>query len=195
MYLSEFAERGIGNLIRFLADVLTGVPSIIIGVFAYTLIVLRFGFSAFAGGFALAIIMLPILARTTEEMLKLVPFSQREAALGLGVSRWRTTLSVVVPGALPGIITGMLLATARIAGETAPLLFTAFGNPFVNYDPTQPVAALPLQIYRFGISPYEEWHKQAWAASFVLVALVLILSAGARLLLVRRPQQESSNDA
>lgn len=183
VYLAEYGRWGpLAQLIRFMADVLTGVPSIVVGLFAYTVLVLPLGrFSALAGGFALGLIMLPTVVRATEEMLRLVPDSIREAGLALGLARWKVTLRVVLPTAFNGILTGILLAVARAAGETAPLLFTAFGNRFWNLDPTQPTAALPLQIFVYAISPYDDWHRQAWAGALVLVGLVLVASLAARL--------------
>jgi len=188
IFLAEYAGRRLGDVVRFTADVLTGVPSIVIGIFVYGLVVLRMGnFSALAAGVALAIIMLPIMARSSEEMLRLVPHSQREAALALGISRWRTILSVVVPAAQRGLLTGALLAIARAAGETAPLIFTALGNRFMSLSVTGgPIDALPLRIYRYATGPYAEQHDQAWAASFVLVMTVLLISLTARLILRRR---------
>jgi phosphate transport system permease protein len=188
IFLSEYAGHRLGDVVRFTADVLTGVPSIVIGIFVYGLVVLRMGnFSALAAGIALAIIMLPIMARSSEEMLRLVPHSQREAALALGISRWRTILSVVVPAAQRGLLTGALLAVARAAGETAPLIFTALGNRFLSLSITGgPIDALPLRIYRYATGPYSEQHEQAWAASCVLVLTVFAISLAARLLLRRR---------
>jgi phosphate transport system permease protein len=186
IYLGEYGRGWLPQAVRFVADVLTGIPSITIGLFAYVLIVVPFkSFSVVAGGFALGIIMLPIVTRTTEEMVRLVPTTLREAAVALGIPRWRVVLSVVLPASLSGILTGVLLAIARVTGETAPLLFTAFGNQFWNWSLGQPIAALPLQIFAYAISPYDDWHRQAWAGALVLVALVLVLSVGARLL-VRR---------
>ena len=182
VYLAEYG-RGtwLATLVRFTTDVLTGIPSITIGLFAYTLIVLPMrGFSAFAGGVALAIIMLPTVTRATEEMLRLVPDSLREGGLALGIPRWKTVLRIALPTAMSGILTGALLAVARAAGETAPLLFTAFGNRFWSWDLAQPIAALPLQIFSYAIAPYDDWHRQAWAGALVLVGLVLVLSATAR---------------
>lgn len=180
--LAEFSRGLFGRAVRFVGDLLNGVPSIIVGIFVYTLIVLRMGrFSALAGGAALAIIMLPVVIRTTEEMLKLVPRDLREAALALGVREWRMIVSVVLRAAWAGILTGILLGMARVAGETAPLLFTAFGS---NYWPTaldQPIAAMPLQIFNYAISPFEEWHRLAWAGALVLIILILGLSIAARL--------------
>ena len=182
IYLSEYG-RGtrFGNLVRFTADVLNGVPSIIVGIVAYGLVVLAEGhFSALAGGVALAIMMVPTITRATEEMLLLVPQAVREAAYGLGVSRWRTTLSITLRTATSGVITGVMLAFARVAGETAPLLFTALGNSFWSLRYDQPTAALPLQIYTYANSPYEDWHRQAWAGSFVLIVLIVSAVAAVR---------------
>ena len=176
VYLAEYGRgRLFANIVRFTADVLNGVPSIVMGIAAYTLIVAhQHHFSAFAGGVALAIMMVPTITRTTEEMLATVPSSLREAALGLGVPRWRTVLSISLRTASPGIITGCMLAFARVAGETAPLLFTAFGNQFWSFKLNQPIAALPLQIYTYAISPYDEWHRLAWAGSLVLIVLIMV---------------------
>jgi len=174
IYLAEYGRNRFGKLVRFTADVLNGVPSIVIGLVAYGLVVIpQRHFSAFAGGVALAIMMVPVVARATEEMLLLVPHSVREAAFGLGIPQWRTTLSITLPTARAGIITGIMLAFARVAGETAPLLFTAFGNQFWSLSPNQPIGALPLQIFAYAISPYEDWHRQAWAGALVLVALIV----------------------
>jgi phosphate transport system permease protein len=174
IYLAEYGRGRFGDLIRFLADVLNGVPSIVIGLVAYSLVVLRQGhFSALAGGVALAMMMIPTVARTTEEILLLVPQSVREAALGLGIPQWRTTISVTLRTAMSGVITGVMLAFARVAGETAPLLFTAFGNSFWNLDVRQPTAALPLQIFVYAISPFDEWHRKAWAGALVLIVLIV----------------------
>lgn len=182
IYLAEFGRGRFAYLVRLVADVLTGVPSIVVGILAYELVVVTMHrFSALAGGVALAALMLPPLVRTTEEILRLVPGEYREAALALGAPRWRAILTVVVPAATGGLITGVMLALARAAGETAPLLFTAFGNNFWNLNPGQPTAALPLQIYQYAISPYDDWHRQAWAAALVLVTIVFVLSALARL--------------
>ncbi len=174
IYLAEYGRNRFGNVIRFTADVLNGVPSIIVGIVAYSLVVLTEGhFSALAGGVALAIMMIPTITRTTEEMLLLVPNTVREAAYGLGVSRWRTTLSITLRTATSGVITGVMLAFARVAGETAPLLFTAFGNQFWNWKLDQPTAALPLQIFTYAISPYDDWHRQAWAGALILIILIV----------------------
>jgi len=176
LYLAEFGRgSAIASAVRFTADVLNGVPSIVMGIAIYALIVVRQKhFSAFSGGVALAIMMVPTITRTTEEMLLIVPNSVREAALGLGVSKWRTALSISLRTASPGIITGCMLAFARVAGETAPLLFTAFGNQFWNFKLNQPIAALPLQIFVYAISPYDEWHRLAWAGALVLILLIMV---------------------
>ena len=182
IYLAEYGRNRLGNLIRFTADVLNGVPSIIVGIVAYGLVVLRQGhFSALAGGAALALMMIPTITRTTEEMLLLVPLGVREAAYGLGVSRWRTTLSITLRTATSGVITGIMLAFARIAGETAPLLFTAFGNQYWNWNINQPTAALPLQIFTYAISPFDEWHRQAWAGALILIVLIVVSVSAVRL--------------
>ncbi|MFY9559220.1 MAG: phosphate ABC transporter permease PstA [Terriglobales bacterium] len=174
IYLSEYGRNRYGDIVRFVSDVLNGVPSIVIGIVAYGLVVLRQGhFSAFAGGVALAIMMVPTIARTTEQMLLLVPQAIREAAYGLGIPRWRTTLSITLRTATSGVITGVMLAFARVAGETAPLLFTAFGNQFWNWKSDQPTAALSLQIFTYAISPFDEWHRQAWAGALVLIILIV----------------------
>lgn len=176
MYLAEFGRgKLMGNAVRFTADVLNGVPSIVMGIAIYSLIVMREKhFSAFAGGVALAIMMVPTITRTTEEMLLQVPMAVREAALGLGVPKWRTAISISLRTASPGIITGCMLAFARVAGETAPLLFTAFGNQFWSFALGQPIAALPLQIFVYAISPYDEWHRLAWAGALVLIVLIMV---------------------
>jgi phosphate transport system permease protein len=182
VFLSEFPRSRLAATCRFSADVLTGVPSIAVGIFAYGVAVLPFRhFSALAGSVALAVMMAPIVARTSEELLRLVPSSLREGAMALGATRRRAVFTVILPAALPGVLTGVLVALARIAGETAPLLFTAFGNRFWSTDPARPMASLPVQIYTYAISPYEDWHRQAWAGAAVLVALVLALSILARL--------------
>jgi len=175
VYLSEFGKGTYAQVVRFTADVLNGVPSIVMGIAVYALIVLKQGhFSALSGGVSLGFMMIPTIARTTEEMLSMVPNSIREAAYGLGFSHWRTTISISLRTAMSGVITGVMLAFARVAGETAPLLFTAFGNQYWNKDPNQPTAALPIQIYSYAISPFDEWHKQAWAGALVLIVLIVI---------------------
>src|SRR4051794_16981635 len=191
-YLAEFGRGRFAYIVRLLADVMTGIPSIVVGILAYQLIVIRMHhFSAWAGGIALATLMLPTIVRTSEEILRLVPREYTEAALGLGVPRWRTIVTIVYPSAIGGLITGIMLAMARAAGETAPLLFTALGNQLWNTNPNQPMAALPLQIYQYAISPYADLHRQAWAAALVLVMLVLIFSAVARFATAGRSMQRT----
>ena len=182
IYMSEYQGTRFASTIRFAADTLNGVPSIVIGVFVYGVAVMPFKqFSAYAGGLALGVMMIPIIARTTEELLLLVPGTMREGALALGATRARAVFSVVLPAALPGIITGVVLALARIAGETAPLLFTAFNNRFFNTHLSQPIASLTVQVYTYAMSPYADWHRQAWAGALVLVSIVLVCSILARL--------------
>jgi phosphate transport system permease protein len=183
VYLAEYGSARLNSLLRFLADVLNGIPSITWGVVVYGLIVLRFkGFSAYAGGLALGLIMIPLILRTTEEVILLVPNGYREAALALGVSRWKTIVHIVMKTASKGIITGILLALARVGGETAPLLFTAFGNRFWNHNLSEPIAALPLQVFTYAISPYDDWHRQAWAGALVLVTGVFCVNILVRIL-------------
>lgn len=182
IYLAEYGRNRFGDLVRFTADVLNGVPSIVIGIAAYSLVVVpQKHFSAFSGGVALGIMMIPTVARATEEMLLMVPNSVREAAFGLGIPKWRTTLSITLRTASAGVITGCMLAFARVAGETAPLLFTAFGNQFWNLNPNQPTAALPLQIFVYAISPFDEWHKQAWAGALILIVMIVGAVAAVRI--------------
>jgi phosphate transport system permease protein len=182
IYLAEYGRGRLGDLVRFTADVLNGVPSIVIGIAVYGLIVIRQKhFSAFSGGVALGIMMIPTIARATEEMLLMVPNVVREAALGLGIPTWRTTLSITLRSASAGVITGCMLAFARVAGETAPLLFTAFGNQFWNLKLNQPTAALSLQVFTYAISPYDDWHKQAWAGALILIALIVVAVAAVRI--------------
>ena len=182
IYLAEYGRNRFGDLIRFTADVLNGVPSIVVGIVAYGIVVLAQGhFSALAGGVALAIMMIPTITRTTEEMLLLVPHAVREAAYGLGVSRWRTTLSITLRTATSGVITGVMLAFARVAGETAPLLFTAFGNQYWNWKINQPTAALSLQVFTYAISPFDEWHRQAWAGALILIVLIVASVSAVRI--------------
>jgi len=181
LYLAEQRGARLATGVRFLSDVLNGLPSIVLGIFAWGLLVRPFKhFSALAGGMALAAMMIPLVTRTTEEMIRLVPVSMREAALALGYTKWRTSLGIVLRTAMPGIVTGVLLAVARIAGETAPLIFTAFGNNFWSVSPFKPIAALPMQIYYYATSPYDDWHAQAWAGALVLLGLVLVISVAAR---------------
>ena len=187
IYCAEYPGSRLTWLTRFLADVMNGTPSIVVGVFAWAWIVAtQKHFSALAGSAALAMLMVPMVLRTTEEMIKLVPNSLREAALALGYPRWRASLAIVVRTTLPGIVTGSLLAVARIAGETAPLLFTALGSQYLSLDINQPMAALPLTVFTYATGPYEEWHRYAWAAALVLILVVFVLSVGARLAIGRR---------
>ena len=187
IYCAEYPGSRLTWVTRFVADVMNGTPSIVGGVFAWAWIVAtQKHFSALAGSAALAMLMIPMVLRTTEEMIKLVPNSLREAALALGYPRWRTSLTIVVRTTLPGIVTGSLLAVARIAGETAPLLFTALGSQYLSFDLDQPMAALPLTVFTYATGPYEEWHRYAWAAALVLILVVFILSLGARLAIRRR---------
>jgi phosphate transport system permease protein len=186
VYAAEYAGTRLSAAVRFAADTLNGVPSIVIGVFVYSVAVLPFRrFSALAGGLALGIMMIPLIMRTTEELLRLVPSTLREGALALGATRARAVFSVVVPAALPGILTGILLALARIAGETAPLLFTAFNNRFWSTDVRQPVSTLTVQVFTYAIAPYDDWHRQAWAGALVLVTMVLVCSLLARIATAR----------
>jgi phosphate transport system permease protein len=181
LYLAERGSSRLATIVRFLSDVLNGLPSIVMGIFAWQFLVRPMGrFSALAGGVALGAMMIPMVTRTTEEMVRLVPVSLREAALALGYTRWRTSLSIVLRTATAGIVTGALVAVARIAGETAPLLFTALGNQFWSLELDQPIAALPLQIFTYAVSPYDDWHEQAWAGALVLITLVLLISIAAR---------------
>lgn len=187
IYLSEIGGGRFADVVRFVVDTLTGIPSIVTGVFVYTLLVLpMMHFSALAGGVALALIMIPIVARTTEEMLKLVPHSMREGALALGAPQWRVILGVVLPAAASGIATGAMLAIARVSGETAPLLFTAFGSRFFSHSLNQPIASLTVQIYNYALSPYDEWHALAWAATLVLMTLILGINIVVRFLTRKR---------
>ncbi len=187
VYLAEYGTARGNSMLRFIADVLNGVPSITWGVVVYGLVVLRFkGFSAYAGGLALGLIMIPLILRTTEEVILLVPNGYREAALALGIARWKTVVHIVIKTASKGIVTGILLALARVGGETAPLLFTAFGNRFWNHSLSEPIAALPLQIFTYAISPYDDWHRQAWAGALVLVTGVFCVNILVRLLTRQR---------
>ncbi|MGD0615570.1 MAG: phosphate ABC transporter permease PstA [Verrucomicrobiota bacterium] len=183
VYLSEYGSSRLNWWIRFAADVLNGVPSIIWGIVVYALVVVPMkGFSAWAGGIVLGMMMIPLIMRTSEEVLQLVPNGYREASLALGIPRWRTIVQIVLRTAMKGIVTGVLLALARVAGETAPLLFTAFGNRFWNHSLSDPIAALPLQIFNYAISPYDDWHRQAWAGALVLLLLIIAVNVGVRFL-------------
>jgi phosphate transport system permease protein len=187
IYLAEYGRNRLGQLVRFTSDVLNGVPSIVIGLVAYGLVVIpQRHFSAFAGGVALAIMMVPTVTRTTEQMLLLVPHAVREAAFGLGIPQWRTTISITLATARGGIITGVMLAFARVAGETAPLMFTTFGNQFWSLSAREPIAALPLQIFTYAITPYEDWHRQAWAGALMLVILIVGTTTLVRFIFMRR---------
>ena len=193
VYLAEFGGRTFSFIVRYTTDLLNGVPSIVIGIFAYTVAVLPVHhFSTCAGGFALGVMMIPIAVRSTEEFLRAVPRSLREAAMALGASQWRTVATVVFPAAIRGIVTGMMLDLARVAGETAPLLFTAFSNRFWSPGWGQPTSSLPVMIYTYAIAPYEDWHRQAWAAGLVLLGLVLLANIGARLILSRGASYQRS---
>lgn len=187
IYLAEFGSKTFGFLVRYMTDLLNGVPSIVIGIFAYTVVVLPMRhFSTLAGGFALGVMTIPIVTRSTEQFLRAVPSHLREASLALGASKWKAILTVVLPAASAGIITGVMLALARVAGETAPLLFTAFGNQFWSQGWNQPIASLPVMIYTYALSAYQDWHEQAWAAGLVLLGLVLVVNIATRLVLSRR---------
>ncbi|MBI5187465.1 MAG: phosphate ABC transporter permease PstA [Nitrospirae bacterium] len=182
VYLSEFGRGPFASAVRFVSETLTGVPAIVTGIFAYSVIVIPMGrFSALAGAFALSLLMLPIITKSTEELLKMVPETLREASLALGIPRWKTIIRVVLSTAKSGIITGIMLAIARVGGEAAPLLFTAFGNSYMTWRPDQPVASLPVQLYVYAISPYEDWHQKAWASALVLMGIVLITNIVARI--------------
>jgi phosphate transport system permease protein len=187
VYLAEFGGKTFSFITRYTTDLLNGAPSIVIGLFAYSVAVVPFKrFSALAGGLALAVMVVPITVRSTEEFLRAVPNSLREGAMALGASKWKTIATVVIPAASGGIITGMLLSLARVVGETAPLLFTAFGNQYWSPGWTQPIASLPVMIYTYALAPYDDWHRQAWAAGLVLLALVLIANVGCRVVINRR---------
>jgi phosphate transport system permease protein len=193
VYLAEFGGHAVPFVVRYTADLLNGVPSIVIGIFAYALVVMPVHhFSTLAGGFALGVMMIPIVLRSTEEFLHAVPRSMREGAMALGASKWRTISSVVLPAASRGIMTAALLALARVAGETAPLLFTAFGNRFWSPGWNQPIASLPVMIYTYAVGPYEDWHQQAWAAGLVLLGLVLVTNIVVRTLLSRGASPQRS---
>ena len=192
VYLSEFGGAAFSSIVRYTADLLNGAPSIVIGILAYALVVKRMGhFSTFAGGFALSLIVIPITLRSTEQFLRVVPQSLREGALALGASKWKAVVTVVIPAAMRGVLTGTILGVARVAGETAPLLFTAFGNPFWSAGWLRPTSALPMMVYTYGLAPYEDWHRQAWAAGLVLLVMMLIANIGARLILSPRGAQST----
>ena len=187
VYLSEYADLKFARVVRFFSDVMNGIPSIVYGIFAYIVCVLPMkGFSALSGGFALGIMMIPMITRTSEQFVRMVPSQLREAGLALGVPKWRVTLDIVIPSALAGITTGAMVALARVAGETAPLLFTAFGNHYWQRSLTQPIAALPLQVFSYAISPFDDWHRQAWAGAIVLILMVLMINGWAQFYVMRR---------
>ncbi|WCN37759.1 phosphate ABC transporter permease PstA [Aneurinibacillus uraniidurans] len=187
IFLSEYGRNRFGKFVSFLTDIMLGVPSIVVGIVVYGLVVLMMGgFSAYAGGVALAFIMIPAVTRTTEEMLKLVPNHMREAGLALGIPQWRVIMKIILPTALRGIITGVMLAIARVAGETAPLLFTAFGNMYWNHSLNQPIASMPVLIFNYAISPYAEWQAQAWAGALTLILMVILLNVTARVITRKR---------
>ena len=190
IYVAEYASPVPAFVVRYATDLLNGVPSIVMGIFAWTVVVVPMhSFSAYAGGFALGVMMIPIILRSSEEFLRTVPRSLREGAMALGTSKWRTIATVVVPAAASGIVTAILLSLSRVAGETAPLLFTAFGNRFWSHGWNEPVASLPVVIYTYAVSPYDDWHRQAWAAGLVLLGLVLVTNLVCRALLARRATQ------
>jgi phosphate transport system permease protein len=192
VYLAEFGGAAFTAVVRYTADLLNGVPSIVIGILAYALVVMRTRhFSTFAGGFALSLMVIPITLRSTEQFLRAVPGSLREGALALGASKWRAVLTVVIPAAMRGILTGTILGVARVAGETAPLLFTAFGNPYWSPGWGQPTASLPVMVFTYAISPYEDWHRQAWAAGLVLLSIMLVANVAARLILSPKGAQHA----
>lgn len=187
VYLAEFGGKTFPFVVRYVTDLLNGVPSIVIGIFAYAVVVMPMKhFSAFAGGLALAVMVIPITMRSTEQFLRAVPGGIREGALALGASKWQTVATVVIPAGMRGVLTGTILGVARVAGETAPLLFTSFGNQYWSEGLSQPVATLPVMIFTYAISPYEDWHRQAWAAGLVLLGLMLVANISARLILARR---------
>jgi phosphate transport system permease protein len=192
VYLSEYADLKFARVVRFMADVMNGIPSIVYGIFAYIVCVLPMkSFSALSGGFALGIMMIPMITRTSEQFVRMVPHQLREAALALGVPKWRVTLDIVVPAALAGITTGIMVSLARVAGETAPLLFTAFGNHYWQRSLAQPIAALPLQVFSYAISPFDDWHRQAWAGAIVLILMVLMINGWAQFYVMRRNRWSS----
>jgi len=192
IYLSEYADLKFAHAVRFMADVMNGIPSIVYGIFAYIVCVLPMkGFSALSGGFALGIMMIPMITRTSEQFVRMVPSQLREAGLALGVPKWRVTVDIVVPAALAGITTGIMVSLARVAGETAPLLFTAFGNRNWQHSLTQPIAALPLQVFSYAISPFDDWHRQAWAGAIVLILMVFIINGWAQFYVMRHNRWSS----
>jgi phosphate transport system permease protein len=192
VYLSEYADLKFAHTVRFMADVMNGIPSIVYGIFAYIVCVLPMkGFSALSGGFALGIMMIPMISRTSEQFVRMVPSQLREAGLALGVPKWRVVVDIVVPAALAGITTGVMVSLARVAGETAPLLFTAFGNRYWQQSLTQPIAALPLQVFNYAISPFDDWHRQAWAGAIVLILMVFMINGWAQFYVMQRSRWTS----
>ena len=192
VYLSEYADLKFAHVVRFMADVMNGIPSIVYGIFAYIVCVLPMkSFSALSGGFALGIMMIPMITRTSEQFVRMVPPQLREAALALGVPKWRVTVDIIVPAALTGITTGIMVSLARVAGETAPLLFTAFGNHYWQRSLTQPIAALPLQVFSYAISPFDDWHRQAWAGAIVLILMVFMINGWAQFYVMRHNRWSS----
>ncbi len=192
IYLSEYAHHRFAYIVRFFVDVMNGIPSIVFGIFAYIVCVLPFKtFSVLSGGFALGIMMIPMITRTSESFIKMVPMQLREAGLAIGAPQWRVIVDVVLPSSVGGIVTGIMVALARVAGETAPLLFTAFGNRFWNHDLMEPIAALPLQIFAYAISPYDDWHRQSWAGAIVLIMLVFMINLLAQYFVARQTKINS----
>ena len=193
VYLSEYANLKFAHVVRFMSDVMNGIPSIVYGIFAYIVCVLPMkGFSALSGGFALGIMMIPMITRTSEQFVRMVPSQLREAGLALGVPKWRVTLDIVIPAALAGITTGVMVSLARVAGETAPLLFTAFGNHYWARSLNEPISALPLQVFSYAISPFDDWHRQAWAGAIVLILMVFLINGWAQIYVMRRNQWSTS---
>jgi phosphate transport system permease protein len=189
IYLSEYAHQRFAQTVRFMTDVMNGIPSIVFGIFAYVVCVMPMKtFSAISGGFALGLMMIPMITRTSEQFVKMVPNQLREAGLALGVPKWKVIVDIVIPSALAGIVTGIMVALARVAGETAPLLFTAFGNRYYSHSLTEPIAALPLQVFDYAISPFDDWHRQAWAGAIVLIFMVFLINIWAQFYVMRRSQ-------
>jgi phosphate transport system permease protein len=187
VYLSEYADQRFARTVRFMTDVMNGIPSIVFGIFAYTLCVLPMKtFSALSGGFALGLMMIPMITRTSEQFVKMIPNQLREAGLALGIPQWRVIVDIILPSAIGGIMTGIMVALARVAGETAPLLFTAFGNRYYSHSLTQPIAALPLQIFDYAISPFDDWHRQAWAGAVVLIIMIFLINIWAQYFVASR---------
>lgn len=187
IYLSEYAHQNFAHTVRFMTDVMNGIPSIVFGIFSYVVCVMPMKtFSALSGGFALGLMMIPMITRTSEQFIKMIPNQLREAGLALGVPKWKVILDIVVPSAIAGIMTGIMVALARVAGETAPLLFTAFGNRYYSHSLTEPIAALPLQVFDYAISPFDDWHRQAWAGAIVLIFMVFLINLWAQFFVASR---------